>query len=47
MIYYTIKMSRVIEGNYGFYKYNFADSLNSNIKTDREEKNLFYNIIKC
>jgi len=45
MIYYTIKISRVIEGNYDFYKYNFADSLNSKIKTNREEKNLFNMII--
>jgi len=45
MIYYTLKISKVIEGNYGFYKYNFAGSLNDKIKTNREEKNLFNKII--
>ena len=41
MIYYTLKMSRTVEGNYDFYKYNFAKSLNDKIKTNREEDNLF------
>ena len=45
MIYYTLKMSRTVEGNYEFYKYNFADMLNDKIKTDRNEKNLFNRII--
>jgi hypothetical protein len=46
MIYYTLKMGKVIEGNYDFYKYNFANSLNDKVKTDREEGNLFNKIIR-
>ena len=44
MIYYTLKMSRTVEGNY--YRYNFAKSLNDKVKTDREEGNLFNKIIR-
>ena len=48
MIYYTLKMSKNIEGNseYSFYKYNFAKSLNDNVKTDREGENLFGKLTK-
>ena len=49
MIYYNIKMTKTIEGNSECaekYKYNFSKSLNSNVKNSREEKNLFYRIVK-
>jgi hypothetical protein len=39
-------MTNTIEGNLEYYKYNFANSLNKEVKTDREERNLFGGIIK-
>ena len=46
LISYTLKMTKTVEGNSEYYKYNFANSLNKKVKVDREEKNLFGSIIK-
>ena len=49
MIYYLLKMNKIIknvEGNSEYYEFNFWNSLNKKVKTDREEENLFGKIIR-
>ena len=45
MFIYYCKLNHNVEGNDEFYKYNFAELLNKNVKTSRKYDNLFYEIM--